>query len=151
MHPKLEDGIYPFPKLLFKLSKRIEVRSVENEGFFTDGVRANPERKANMGIVEIIGRGDTDIVDLAVTVHPAEFLDMAVKSFKLSKKICIREIVINNPDRVIFINGCDKEISGFFDRLHMARRYKSTRSNKSKVFTHVLKILLDEILDASLM
>jgi hypothetical protein len=136
MYAQLQDGVDIMTAFLFQLLKGIDIPGIEHHRFFADGIGADPQGKAGMGIMQIVGRTDTDVVNPLLPSGPTELFDMAVKPLKFRKKADIFEEAIKNADRIIGVNGGDETVSGFFDCFKMPRGNITGDSGYGEIFHH---------------
>ena len=100
MNAKLKDSRYLPTALLFELGEGIDIPRVEHQRLFTDGVGSDSQRKAAVGIVQIVGRTNGDIMHAAGFIGPAQLLQMPVEPFKFGEEFDISEEPIENSDRI---------------------------------------------------
>ena len=63
VQPELEDVVHAAPGLPLQLGERVQVPRVEHERLLADGVGADPEREADVRVVQVVGRADRHVVD----------------------------------------------------------------------------------------
>ncbi len=93
-----------------------------------------------MCIMQVIRRTNRYIINFYP--FPSQFFTMAVKPFKLCKKMSIGKISIENSCRIMFIQRSQQVITGFLDRLHVFRRYVAGSSYKNEIL-HLLFICIE--------
>jgi len=134
MQPKLQNVIDPITEFTFQLRQGIYIPWIQHQRLFTDGIGPDPQRKANVGIMQIIGRTDADILN---TLHfPAKFFRISVEPLELGEKRSFRKITIYNSNGIIRIHGRHKNIAGFGYGLHVSGRHKTGDSDEGKFFLH---------------
>jgi len=136
--PELKNGEYSFPKFLLELLQSVKVPGIKDERLFTDRIGPNPKGKSDMGVMKIIWRRNTYIVNYPIAAGSPELFDIAVKSLKFSEKVRLGEIAVDNPYGIVFIQSSDQMVPGLFDRLHVSGRDESGSANKRKIVTHNL-------------
>lgn len=120
MEAKLQDGIDLFARFLFNFLQGIQVPGVEHQRLFADGVAAVAQRHTDMGVVQVIGAADTNIVDAALSV-PAQLVEVAVEALGFRKKLGIRKVAVHNADAIVRIECTNQVIPGFLNGFHVAR------------------------------
>ena len=58
MHTQLEDGIDAAAGLASISCRRVEIPRIDHQRLLADGVRPDPQRQPDMGIVQVVGRAD---------------------------------------------------------------------------------------------
>ena len=87
-----------------------------------------------MGIVQVVGRADGDIVNLSAIVSTAAHVNMTVEALKLRKKVCIRKVAVDDANRVVGVKRCNQIVAGGFDGLHVARGYVTGGADECEIF-----------------
>ena len=113
--------------VLLYVRKPVDVPRIEHQRLFADGLGAGSQREANMRIMQIIRRTDTDIVHV-LTLSAAE-VDVAVKSFEFGKEARLGKIAVDNTDRVGRINCSAQIATAVPDRAQMTRRNEAGQTN----------------------
>jgi hypothetical protein len=54
-----------------------------------------------------------------------KLIRMTIESFKLSKKISVREKAVNNSNRVVWIKGCHNGVACVFNGFQVAGSYET--------------------------
>jgi hypothetical protein len=98
----------------------------------------DPQRKADMSIMQVIRGADADITDMAVLRPAAQFFDMAVKALELGEKSGLREVPVQNAYAVMPVKRHGQGIARLFDGLHMAWRHESCCSNQGEIMHYGL-------------
>ncbi len=71
------------------------------------------EGKADVGVVQLIGRADGDVIHLVPLA--AQLVNVPVKAFKLHKEVSSGKIAVNNPNRIVGVKGRHQAITSFPD------------------------------------
>ena len=81
--------------------------------------------------MKIIWATYTDNVDrIALS---SQFINMAIKTLKLGKKISIREMTIHNAHTIIGVESTNQSITSIFNSFHMSRGNVSASTYKSEI------------------
>ena len=99
MEAALEDTPDAVAGLGFEFAEAIEVPGVEGDGFFADDIGAAAEPEAAVGVVEVVGRADDEVVD-AAPVAP-EFVEVPVEALDLGEEGRVREVGIKDADGIV--------------------------------------------------
>ena len=99
------------PVVLLDLEQAVDVPGIEDERLLADRVGAGAQREADMGVVQIIGRADRDIVDRS-RLPPAQLVDMAVEALELGEEGAVGEIAVDDADGVAGIERGDQPVAG---------------------------------------
>lgn len=129
----MQDGIDLFARFLFNFLQCIQVPGVQYQRLFTNGVAAVAQRHTDMGVVQVIGAADANIVDAALSV-PAQLVEVAVEALGFRKKLGIRKVAVHNADAIVRIECTNQVIPGFLYGFHVSRGDVAGGTDKGKVF-----------------
>ena len=120
MQAQLQDGRDLAAGLALDLGEPVDVPRIEHQRLLADRIGIRAQREAAVRVVQVVGRADRDVVDLLAA--PAQLVDVTVEALELDEEVGIREIAVDDADRVLRVEG-DLEIA--VDRLdgaHVPRR-----------------------------
>jgi hypothetical protein len=132
----LQDGIDPVSRLLFQFLKGIQIPWVNDQGFLADGVGTDAKGQTAVGVMQVIGRTDTHVMDPFGFGAAAELFKVPVKTLDLCKKFDIKAMGIEDADGIMGVDRGDKLIPRILDRFEVAGGNKSGHSSHGKVFDH---------------
>jgi hypothetical protein len=89
--------------------------------------------EANVGVVQVIGRADGDIID--PTTPPGQFVHMTVEAFKFRKEIRVWKVTVDNSHAVVGIERRHEIIVRGLDGFHVSRRNITRGANEGE-FLH---------------
>ena len=84
MQPQLQDGEYAPPGGPLHLGQAVDIPGVQHQRLLADRVGTGAEREAAMGIVQVVGRADADVVER--TALPAQQVNVAVEALELGEE-----------------------------------------------------------------
>ena len=84
VQPQLQNRRNLAAGLLLDLRQTIDVPGIEHQRLFADRVRAGAQGEPNMGVVQIVGRADRDVVDSLVA--PAQLVDVPVEPLEFGEE-----------------------------------------------------------------
>lgn len=143
MEPQLENIPDPVAGFWFQFLKGRCIPGIEDQWFFTNHLCAIPESEAHVGVVEVIGRTNDDIINLFTGAFL--FFQMAVKPFKFGKKGCIGKITIQHSNSVIGIKRGNEVVAGFFNRFQVSWCDVPCSADEGEVFDYFLNIGFNSI------
>jgi hypothetical protein len=142
MNSKLEHRVNAIAELRFEFLERRQVPGIDDQGFLTNCVRPYPQRQPAMGIVQVIGRTDCQVLNSAFPLAAPQLLEVAVKSLELGEKLGAGEKLIENPYGIMRVGGGDHDISGVPDGLQVAGCDVSCHPSNRKVCRHRRDVML---------
>ena len=96
MHPQLQDGVDPVPRVALDLEQAVDVPGVEHQRLFTDRIGTRAQGKTHVRIVQVVGRTDRYVVDVFRFVGSPHLVDMPVEALELGKELRIREMTVDD-------------------------------------------------------
>src|SRR5690242_14823770 len=84
--------------------------------------------------MQIIGRTNTKVINC--NSFSFEFFKMPVKSLKFNKESSLREITVDDTNRIKWIVRSYEIVTGFLYCLHMARSNKTCCPDEGKLLNH---------------
>lgn len=133
MEPELEDGMDPPARFPLDLPEGVDVPGVEDDRLLADGVGADAEGEPDVGVVEIVGRGDADVIDGLVVPAPAELLDVPVEALELGEEVGFREAAVEDSHGVRGIQGRDQAVPRILDSPHVPGGDIASGADQSEV------------------
>ena len=133
MQAQLQDTIGRAVELTLYLDQRFQVPGIQDNRLFTDRIRPIAQRESNMGVMQIVGRTDRDVIN-TLSAAP-QLVKAPVEPLKLNEEISIWEIGINDANTVIGIQGDQQIVPGILDRAHMAGRDITSRPDQRKILS----------------
>jgi len=85
MKAQLEDVVDAPSGFLLKVQEGVGVPGIEDEGLFADGVGRDAQGEADMGVVEVVGRGDRNVMDPLGLVLAPQLLGVPVSGKNRSR------------------------------------------------------------------
>jgi hypothetical protein len=119
--------------LRLKFGKGIQIPRIQHQWFLANGIGMDSERKADVRVVEIVGRADADPVELLFLALAAQLLGEAIEAFKFGEKAYIEGILIQDAYGVIGIQGGNEPIACVSDGFHVSGGNVASGTNKGKV------------------
>lgn len=107
----------------------------DDERLFAYCMCTEPECQSAMGVMEVVGRADGEIVySFALST---EKLEVAIEALDVREECCVVwGVSIEHADRVVWITGGDELIAGFLNGSHMSWRDVSGGSGNCKAKWH---------------
>ncbi len=133
MQTELEYGIDPPTHLLLQFEQGLAIPRVDHQRFFANCVSAYPQSKADVGIVQVVRRTDTNIVHLRFSAFALPSHNVPIEALKLSKIGNVEEELVKNTDRIMWIHGRYQSMACILDRRQMPRRNVASRSCHRKI------------------
>ncbi len=115
----MQQGIYFSVGFLFQGGQGVNVPGVQNEWLFADHVGAYAKAETDMGIVEIVGGADGDIINGRSL--PPELFTMPVEALEFGEEMGFGEVFVKHSYGIVFIEGCKQVVACFFDSLQVFR------------------------------
>src|SRR5690606_19207392 len=109
---------------------------IDDERLLADGVRAVPERRADVRVVQIVRRADTDVVHAAVFGPAVQLREMADEALVLREEARLERVASEPTHRVVRIEGRHETVVRVVDGLEMPGRDEPGRSGEREV-SHV--------------
>ncbi len=134
MKTQLKDSIDSATCHLFHFLQGIDVPGIEDEGLLTDRVSPHAQGKADMGVVQIVGRADRDVINALSFALAPQFFNVPVESLEFRKEVGIGKIAIQDTYGIRAIQCSDQDIAGIVDRLEMAGGDVTGYSRQGKSF-----------------
>ena len=119
VHAQLKDGVDLAAGVALDFLQPVDVPRVQDQRLLADRVGFRTQGKAHVGIMQVVRRTNGHVIDLAPVVGAAPLVDVTVKALELGEEIGIREMAVNNPDRIVRIVCRNQYVAGLLDRLHM--------------------------------
>src|SRR5262245_6823003 len=117
---------------LFQLLEHIKVPRRDHQWLLADRIGAGAQGDANVRIVKVVGRTNTDVVNPPTSVTAALF-QIAPEPRDLGLEVGVRKIAVEPPYAVVWIDGRDQGVARVANRLHMPRRNIARRADQSKI------------------
>jgi hypothetical protein len=133
MKPKLQNGRDATARFVLQLLERIQIPGIDDHRLFADGVCPDAQCHADMCIVQIVRRADTQIVNTLLLGASAQLLKMAVESLDFCEKPDIKRISIQDTHRVMRIGRGNQPIPCGADRLEVSRRHEARDARDGKI------------------
>ena len=130
MKPQLQDRIYFPTGFTLQDSEFIQIGGIEHQWLFTNRIGVGAQRKTHMGIVKVVRRTDGHVINTRTA--PAKRIDVAVKLLEFRKEFRIGKMAVDDTDRIIGIEGCQKSTIAILDRPHVTRGNVAGGSDQSK-------------------
>ena len=146
---ELEHVVDPRSRLTLELGQLVEVPRVDHQGLLADGVGADPERQAGVGIVQVVGAADRDVVDPLGVAPALELLEVAVEALHLREEAGVEEVAVEDPHRVVRIARRREPVAGVGDRLEMTGGDVTRDAEEGKVAGGGLLLGLGHVLQDS--
>ena len=141
MQPQLEDGADTPPGGFLHLGQAVDVPGVQHQGLLADRIGAGPQREAAVGIVQVVGRADADVVERPAL--PAQQVQVPVEALELGEEGGVGKIGIDDPHRIAGVERGPQRSAGVADRLHVPPRDIAGRPDQAEVCTaHVLLVVI---------
>ena len=131
MQAQLQDGVDLAPCAGLDLRQPVDIPRIEHQRLFADGVAVRAQGEAHMGVMQIVGRADADIVD--ALAEAAQLVDIAVETLELGEEMSVGKVAVHHPDRVVGVQRRLQRAADRQDRLHMARRDIAGRADQCKL------------------
>ena len=129
---QLQDVVDACARLCLDLLQTVDVPGIEDQRLFTDGIGAVAQGEPDVGVVQVVGRADADVVD--GRAFAAELVDVAVEALGLGEEIRGREVAVDDADAVVGVERGDQLVAGVFDGAHVARRDKAGGADEGEGF-----------------
>ena len=140
MNPQLKDGVDPPAGLALDFLERIEVPGVDDERLLADRVGAHPQREADMGVVQVVRRADTHVVD-PVRFRPApQLFEVTVEAFDLGEEADVEREAIQDADRVVRVSRSDQPVAGILNCLEVTGGHKTTHAGDREIFLAITSL-----------
>ena len=147
MQAQLEDGVGFVSGLALYLFQRVDVPRAQHHGLLADDIASQAQPIAGMGIMEIVGRADREVVDIGSL--GLDEVVVAVEEFLLGKEGRMGEIAVDDTYGVVFVVGCYKIVARLFDGFEVAWSNITSESYEHKVFHLFLLMLLIQVVRLS--
>ena len=98
-------------------------------------ITSAPRRNARptVGIVEVIGRTDADVMNPFLFGQAAELLQVAVKAFNFGEEPDLEGILIQDADRILGIHSGEEMVAGIADSPEVTRSDVTAGADESKI------------------
>ena len=97
MDAELQDRIDFSSGLLFQFPEGVQIPGIDDERFLADGIRSHPKGQTAMGIVQVVGGTDADVVNPSLIRAPPKLFQMSIEALDLRKKPDVKTVRIQNP------------------------------------------------------
>ena len=134
MQAQLQHGVDAPSGFLLELLQAVEVPRVDDQRLLAEHVRADPQRNAHVGVVQVVGRADAQEVNALLFGPTLQLLEVPVEALELGEEADIERIAVEDADRIVRIDGGDQPVPGVVDRLEVARRDEPGDAGHCKVF-----------------
>jgi len=131
---QLEDGVDLMAGLGFELFEGIEVPGIDDKRFFADDIGPRAEAQAAVGIVEVVGGADAEVVDAILFGTAPELFEVTVEALDLGEKAGVEGKAIQATDRVAGVDSGNQAIAGIADGDEMAGGDVAGGTDEGKVF-----------------
>jgi hypothetical protein len=115
MYPQLEHGIDAPAEFRLQLLKWPRIPGIYDQGLFANRVGSHSQRQSAVGIMQVIRRTNSQIVNPVLFRAAPQFLEMTVKPLDFGEKPGIGKILVQNPYGIVGIDGSDERISSVSD------------------------------------
>src|SRR3546814_3467694 len=96
MKAQWQDGVDPAPGAGLDLGEAVDVPRIEHQRLLADRVAVRAQSKAHMGVVQVVGRADADIVD-ALTAA-TQLIDMAVAALEFGDAVGLGKMAVHRSE-----------------------------------------------------
>src|SRR5439155_8883479 len=86
MNAQLQHGVDGAPSLELEILEAVKVPRIDDDGLLADDMSADPQREADVRVVQIVRRADADVVDAIRFRSAAQLLEMAIESLDLGEE-----------------------------------------------------------------
>ena len=133
VHAQLQDRVNAAAEFLFQLLQRVQVPGIEHQGFFADGVGADAQGQADMGIVQVIGRADADVMDRLASA----LVRRSRSAWRSKRSISVKKLRRRSSGRACRPSrgdpGGDEVVAGVLDGLDVSGRDVAGRADEGEV------------------
>ena len=136
---QLEDGVDLVPGFLFDNLELVQVPGIDDEGLFADDISADAQSETAVGIVEVVGGADAEVVDAILFGTAPELFEVTVEALDLGEKAGVEGKAIQATDRIAGVDGGNQAIAGIADGDEMAGGDVAGGTDEGKVFHEDLR------------
>src|SRR4051812_24885545 len=86
MQAQLQHGVDAPPGLRLELLQAVEIPRIDDERLFTQRIGADPQRDSHVGIVEVVRRTDTQVMDALLFRTALELFEMTIESLEFGEE-----------------------------------------------------------------
>ena len=121
VHPELQDVEDPPSGLPLQLRQGVQVPGIQHQRLLADRVGPDPEREADVRVVQVVWRADRHAVDaLGLPLAPL-LLHEPVEALELLEVAHVVEVAVEDAHRVVRVERRNEAIPGVPDRLQVPR------------------------------
>src|SRR5688572_17130925 len=134
MQAQLQHGVDAIPRLGFQLLQAVEVPGIDHQRLFADCISANAQGEAHVGVVQVVGRANGEVLH-AIGLRPTpQLLEMPIESLEFSEEPDVESEPIQQADRVMRVDGGHQPVASIGDRLEMAWRDEACHAGDREIF-----------------
>src|SRR5690606_14659018 len=113
--------------------ERIQIPGIEYERLLADRGGSEAQGQTDMGVVQMIGRADAEVIDPLFVFFVSEALQVPIEAFELREERGFGEVAVDDADRIMRIHRRHEPVARVADRLEMPGGDVTGESCKSKV------------------
>jgi hypothetical protein len=133
---QLQHGVDAAVVLAGQRLELVQVPGVDDQRLLADGVAAQPQGQAHVGVVQVVRRADADVLDPLALGAATQLLEVAVEALDLGEEARLEEVLVEHAHRVVRVGGGHQAVAGVADGLEVTRRHEAGGANEGEVVAH---------------
>jgi len=129
---QLQDVVSLAARLLGDLLQGVHVPGGQHQGLLADDVGTVAEAEADVGVVQVVGRADAQVVDALAAA--LDLLEVAVEALELHEEVGLGKVAVQYAHRIVGVQGGQQQVAGVPDGLQVARGYVATGAGEGEGF-----------------
>ena len=102
-------------------------------GFSQMACGAHPQGEADVGVVQVVGRADRDVVHALFLAAAAQLLDVAVEALELAEVAGLEEVAVQHAHRIVGVAGADQVAAHVLDGGEMSGGDVASHSQQGEI------------------